>query len=69
MKRFSAKTVTIDEIELSLKEIQEPFNNMKMHGEVQYVLQKSDGKFLIVWFEEKVDIMSTRPSYYVEVSQ
>jgi hypothetical protein len=50
--KWYTKTVSVDEIETSVIEIQRPLVSVK-HGQIEYILKKSDGKFLIVWCENK----------------
>jgi len=59
IKQWYAKSVTVDELEVTIKEIQDPFINLVIDGHIEYILQKSNGHFLIVWVEQKNTI--TRP--------
>lgn len=53
MKRWYSKSSSVDELEISIKSVQDSMVSLQVDGEIKYILEKSNGQFLIVWVEQK----------------
>lgn len=50
-KKWYAKSVTVEELETTVIEIQAPVDFRK--SSIEYIRERNDGKFVVIWYDLK----------------